>query len=418
MALGKAPKDYDIATSASPDQVQSVFPRHVAVGAHFGVVVVREAKHSFEVASFRADGIYLDGRRPESVRFATPVEDAARRDFTVNGMFFDPVGEGGSGEIIDFVGGQEDLKAHILRAIGDPASRFAEDRLRLLRAVRFGAALGFAIEPSTWAAVKSSAPLIHAVSPERIRDELVKIFTAPTRVRGWDLLDESGLLREVLPELEALKGVEQPPQFHPEGDVFVHTRLVLANLPAENVSPGLAFAALLHDIGKPATMRIDESDGGRIRFNGHEHLGAEMAVRVMRRLRFSNDDTEATVEMVRNHMVFKDVQRMRIAKLKRFLARPWMDEELWLHRADCLGCHALLDNYDFLHAKREEFAHEPLIPKPLVTGDDLIALGQKPGPAFKGILEAAMNRQLEGEVEDRDEALAWVRKELPPNSPA
>lgn len=410
MTLGKVPKDYDVATSATPEQVQSIFPRHVAVGAHFGVIMVIEEGIPFEVASFRADGVYIDGRRPESVRFTTAREDAERRDFTINGMFFDPLAADGAGELIDYVGGRADLEARLLRAIGDPVARFAEDRLRMLRAVRFGA-LGFRVEDATWAALRVAAPEIHAVSPERIREELVRIFTHPTRVAGWDLLDASGLMAEVLPELTALKGVEQPPQFHPEGDVFVHTRLVLSHLPAEPVSPALAFGTLLHDIGKPATMRIDHADGGRIRFNGHEHVGAELAERVMRRLRFSNDETEAVVEMVRNHMVFKDVQKMRVAKVKRFLARPWMDEELLLHRADCLGSHAMLDNFDFLHAKREEFAHEPLIPEPFLTGHDLIRLGWKPGPKFKEVLEAALNRQLEGGFRDAGEARDWVARE-------
>ncbi|MBS0658279.1 MAG: CCA tRNA nucleotidyltransferase [Verrucomicrobia bacterium] len=409
MTLGKTPKDYDVATSATPEQVQSLFPRHVAVGAHFGVIMVLEDGHPFEVASFRADGVYIDGRRPASVRFTTAEEDAARRDFTINGMFFDPLARDGAGELIDFVGGRADLAAGVVRAIGKAEARFAEDRLRLLRAVRFGAVLGFRIEDETWTALRAAAPEIHAVSPERIREELVRIFTHPTRVAGWDLLDASGLMAEVLPELTALKGVEQPPQFHPEGDVFVHTRLVLSHLPPEPVSVALAFGTLLHDIGKPPTMRIDHADGGRIRFNGHEHVGAEMAERVMRRLRFSNDETEAVVELVRNHMVFKDVQKMRVAKVKRFLARPWMDDELLLHRADCLGSHAMLDNYDFLRAKREEFAHAPLIPEPLLTGHDFIALGWKPGPRFKEVLEAALNRQLEGGFANREEALEWAK---------
>ena len=410
MLLGKEPQDFDVATDATPEDVQQLFPRHVAVGAHFGVVVVLEGGHSLEVASFRADGVYIDGRRPETVRFTNAREDAARRDFTINGMFFDPLAGSGGGEVIDYVGGRADLDARILRAIGDPAARFAEDRLRMLRVVRFAATLDFAIEPATWEAVRVAAGEIHAISPERIRDELVKVFTASTRVRGWDLLDASGLMKEVLPELETLKGCEQPPQFHPEGDVFVHTRLVLSLLPAETVSVPLAFGALFHDIGKPACARVDVEDGGRIRFNGHEHVGAEMTAKVMRRLRFSNHEIEATTEAVRNHMAFKDVQQMRVAKLKRFLARPGFGDELELHRADCLGSHAMLDNYDFLHAKQVEFSSEPLIPKPFVTGHDLILLGLKPGPEFKAILEAAQNRQLEGGFADREAALAWLRE--------
>ncbi len=413
--LGQEPKDYDVATNATPEDVQRLFPRHVAVGAHFGVVIVVESGHSIEVASFRSDGAYTDGRRPESVRYTDAKEDAARRDFTVNGMFFDPLARDGAGEVIDYVGGRADLAAKVLRAIGNPAARLSEDRLRLLRAVRFAASLNFEIEPKTWAAVQAGAPEIHAISPERIRDELVKIFTAPTRVKGWDLLDASGLMQAVLPELEALKGCAQPPQFHPEGDVFVHTRLVLSLLPPQEVSVPLAFGALFHDIGKPACAKVDVDDGGRIRFNGHEHIGAEMTEKIMRRLRFSNEEIDGTVEAVRNHMAFKDVQHMRVAKLKRFLARPGFGDELELHRADCLGSHAMLDNYEFLQAKREEFSAEPLIPKPFVTGHDLIQLGLKPGPEFKAILEAAQNRQLEGGFADRDAALAWLHESHKPH---
>ncbi len=407
--LGGEPKDYDIATDAHPEQVQALFPRHEAVGAHFGVILVKEAGQQLEVATFRADGTYLDGRRPESVHFTTAEEDAARRDFTVNGMFLDPLADEGRGRVLDFVGGRADLDAKVIRAIGDPAARFAEDRLRLLRAVRFAARLGFEIEPATLSAIQAVAPEIRVVSPERIREELVRIFTAPTRVAGWDWLDRSGLMREVLPELETLKGVEQPPQFHPEGDVFVHTRLVLSHLPPEKVSVPLAFGALLHDIGKPGTMTVHPEEDGRIRFSGHEHVGAIMAERVMRRLRFSNEEIERTVEAVRMHMAFKDVPRMRTAKLKRFMARPGFGDELALHRADCLGSHAMLDNHAFLLAKEEEFANAPLIPTPLVNGGDLIALGWKPGPKFKEVLEAALNRQLEGGFAGREDALAWLR---------
>ena len=411
MLLGQAPKDYDVATNAGPDDVQRIFPHHVAVGAHFGVIIVVESGHSIEVASFRSDGVYHDGRRPASVTFTNAREDAARRDFTVNGMFFDPLANDGAGEVIDYVGGRQDLADKILRAIGDPAARLAEDRLRLLRAVRFASQLDFQIEARTWEAVKAGAPEIHAISPERIRDEMVKIFTTASRVRGWDLLDESGLMQAVLPELEALKGCAQPPQFHPEGDVFVHTRLVLSQLPAHPISVPLAFGALFHDIGKPACAKVNPDEGGRIRFNGHEHVGAEMTEKIMRRLRFSNDEIEATVEAVRQHMAFKDVRHMRVSTLKRFLARPGFEDELELHRADCLGSHFMLDNYDFLKAKREEFSSEPLIPKPFVTGRDLIELGMKPGPEFKSILEAAQNRQLEGAFVDREAALAWLRRE-------
>lgn len=399
--LGRAAHDIDVATSARPEEVQKLFPRTVAVGAQFGVVVVLEGGGEFQVATFRADGAYIDGRRPESVTFTTAEGDAQRRDFTVNGLFFDPV----EGEVLDFVGGEADLKARVIRCIGEPAERFREDKLRLLRCVRFAATLGFEIAPPTWAALREMAPSITAVSAERIRDELVKIFVHPSRVRGFDLLDESGLLRVLLPEVAELKGCDQPPEFHPEGDVFVHTRLMLSLLP-ETVSVPLVFSVLLHDIGKPPARRVDET--GRIRFNGHESIGAEMAERVFVRLRFSNAQTDATVAAVKNHMAFKDVQNMRVATLKRFLARPTIADELELHRVDCLGSHGLVDNYGFLLAKREEFSREPLIPPPLVTGQDLIALGWEPGPAFKRALDAVQVRQLEGSLASRDEAIGWV----------
>ena len=401
---GVPPKDIDIATDARPEQVQKLFARTYAVGAHFGVIVVLEKELQFEVATFRSDGAYVDGRRPTEVHFSSAEEDAARRDFTINGMFFDPVAE----QVIDFVNGRADLDARIIRAIGNPAQRFAEDRLRMLRAVRFATTLGFEIEPATWRALQESSLSIAQISAERIREELVRIFMSPQRVRGWDLLDASGLMRVVLPELERLKGCEQPPQFHPEGDVFKHTRIMLELLPAE-VSLPLVFSVLFHDIGKPPTYSVDET--GRIRFNGHDRVGAEMTELVMQRLRFSRAEIDATVEMVRQHMVFKDVPNMRTAKLKRFMARPTFVDELELHRVDCSSSHGMLDNYEFLQAKREEFANEPIIPPPLVRGDDLKALGLKPGPAFGEILEAVETRQLEGAFSDRDEALAWVKRE-------
>lgn len=403
--LGKEAHDIDIATSARPEEIQKLFPRTVAVGAQFGVIVVLEDGGEFQVATFRSDGAYRDGRHPESVAFTNAEGDARRRDFTVNGLFFDPL----TRQILDFVGGEADLRAGILRSIGDPHARFAEDKLRLIRCVRFAASLGFEIEAETWRALVERAPEITAVSAERIRDELVKIFTHPSRVRGFDLLDQSGLLAILLPEVEALKGCEQPPDFHPEGDVFVHTRLMLSLLP-ERVSTPLVFSVLFHDIGKPPTFLIDET--GRIRFNGHESISASMTEKIFARLRFSNAETEATVVGVKNHMAFKDVQNMRIATLKRFLARPTIDDELELHRVDCQGSHGLLDNYDFLLRKREEFSNEPLIPPPLITGRDLIAAGLKPGPLFKKLLDSAQALQLEGGLKTRDDALAWLREEL------
>ena len=402
MLLGKEAHDIDIATSATPDEVQKLFPRTVAVGAQFGVIVVLEDDFEFQVATFRSDGAYKDGRHPESVSFTTAEGDAKRRDFTVNGLFYDPLDK----RIIDHVGGEADLKAGILRCIGNPLERFSEDKLRLIRCVRFSASLGFQIEEQTWQAVCRMAPQINAVSAERLRDELVKIFTHPSRLRGFDLLDESGLLEILLPEVTVMKGCEQPPEFHPEGDVFVHTRLMLSLLPPE-VSIPLVFSVLLHDTGKPATFQRDET--GRIRFNGHESVSAEITKHIFDRLRFSNAETEETVVCVKNHMSFKDVKNMRVSTLKRFLARPTIEDELELHRVDCLGSHGLLDNYDFLHAKQAEFSNAPLIPPPLITGRDLIADGYKPGPLFKKILDAVEAMQLEGAVTTPEEALAWVK---------
>ena len=402
---GQVHKDIDIATDARPDVVQKIFSRTYAVGAHFGVIVVLENGFQFEVATFRSDGAYLDGRRPVEVHFATAEEDAARRDFTINGMFFDPENE----EVIDFVGGRGDLEARTIRAIGDPAQRIAEDRLRMLRAVRFATVLEFEIAPATWDAVVANTASINEISAERIREELVKIFLSRQRARGWDLLDASGLMKNILPELEALKGCEQPPQFHPEGDVFRHTRIMLEMLPPEASLP-LVFSVLFHDIGKPPTFLVDEE--GRIRFNGHDRIGAEMTEALMERLRFSRAEIDATVEAVRQHMVFKDVPNMRVAKLKRFMARPTFEDELELHRVDCASSHAMMENYEFLQQKKQEFANEPIIPPPLVRGDDLIALGLRPGPRFGEILEAVETRQLEGALRTREEALAWVREEF------
>jgi poly(A) polymerase len=402
MVRGLTPKDYDIATDARPENVQALFPRTYAVGAHFGVIIVLEDGFQFEVATFRSDEAYIDGRHPRAVHFSSPEEDARRRDFTINGMFLDPV----SDKVIDLVGGQADIGAKLVRAIGEPAQRLAEDRLRMLRAVRFATALDYQIDERTWDALVASASSINQISAERIRDEVVRIFLSSNRVRGWDLLDASGLMSAILPELQAMKGVLQPEQFHPEGDVFVHTRLMLSLLP-ETVSVPLVFAVLFHDVAKPVTARVDET--GRIRFNEHDRIGAEMTEAIMRRLRFSGAEIEATVEMVRQHMVFKDAPKMRIAKLKRFMARPTFDEELELHRVDCQSSHRMLDNYEFLLHKREEFANEPIIPPPLVRGDDLIGFGLKPGPKFGEILEAVETRQLEGKLRTRDEALHWVK---------
>ena len=402
--MGKTPHDFDIATSARPEEVQALFPRTIPVGAQFGVVLVVQEGHDYQVATFRSDGTYLDGRHPRSVSFTSPEGDAKRRDFTINGLFYDPIEE----KVLDFVGGREDLESRTLRAIGNPAERFAEDKLRLLRAVRLATVLDFTIEADTWNALCAGATTIHEVSAERIRDELVKILVAPQRVRGFDLLDASGLMEEILPEILPLKGCEQPPDFHPEGDVFIHTRLMLSLLPA-GASVPLVLATLFHDLGKPATMERDHT--GRIRFNGHESISAQMTEKIMRRLRFSNEEIEATTLMVQNHMVFKDVQNMRVSRLKRFLARLTFEDELELHRVDCLASHGNLDNYEFLKRRREELANEPLIPPPLLTGHDLIAMGWKPGPKFRTVLDAVQVRQLEGILRTRRQAISWVEKE-------
>ena len=404
MVRGLAPKDFDVATDAPPEVVQKIFPHTYAVGVKFGVVVVVENEMNFEVATFRSDDAYIDGRRPVSVHFSSPQEDAQRRDFTINGMFFDPE----KNEVIDFVGGGADVKGKLVRAIGDPEQRFAEDRLRMLRAVRFATVLDYKIDNRTWDALVARADSINEISVERIRDELVRIFLSPNRARGWGLLDSSGLMRAILPELEAMKGCRQPEQFHPEGDVFEHTGLMLKLLP-EDVSLPLVLAVLFHDIAKPVTSTVDET--GRIRFNEHDRIGAGMTEAIMERLRFSRAEIDSTVEMVRQHMVFKDVPKMRVAKLKRFMARPTFQDELELHRVDCESSHRILDNYEFLLRKREEFANEPIIPPPLVRGDDLIAMGLKPGTKFGEILEAVETRQLEGTLTDRQEALEWVKRE-------
>lgn len=401
---GETPKDFDIATDANPEAVQKLFPHTYAVGAHFGVILVVENGFQFEVATFRADDVYVDGRRPSAVHFSSPEEDARRRDFTINGMFYDPVAE----KVIDFVGGRADIRAKLVRAIGDPGQRFAEDRLRMLRAVRFATVLDYMIDHETWDALLANAVSINEISAERIREELVRIFLSSNRTRGWDLLDSSGLMRAVLPEIDVMKGCAQPEQFHPEGDVFEHTRLMLQFLP-EKVSVPLVFAVLLHDVAKPRTATVDNT--GRIRFNEHDRIGAEMTEEIMRRLRFSGAEIDATVEMVRQHMVFKDVPKMRMAKLKRFMARPTFDDELELHRVDCQGSHRMLDNYEFLLRKREEFANEPIIPPPLVRGNDLIALGLKPSPKFREILDAVETGQLEGTLRTHEEALEWVKHE-------
>jgi poly(A) polymerase len=401
--LDREPKDFDIATSARPEEVLKIFPGSNEVGAHFGVVIVKHQGHHVEIATFRTDGSYKDGRRPETVTFSTPEEDSQRRDFTVNGLFERP----DSGEIIDHVGGVADLRAGVLRAIGNPLARFSEDALRLLRAVRFSAVLGLEIEPETLAAIRDSAPLLAKISPERIRDEFSKILTAPRRRAGVELLVETGLMEHIVPEFLATVGCEQPPEWHPEGDVYTHTCIMLEML--EPDAPlELCLAVLFHDIAKPPCETRDEGTG-RIRFNGHDAMGAEMADVIMRRLRYPNDTIAAVVPMVARHMQFMNVQLMRTAKLKRFMSEPTFTEEMELHRVDCGSSNGFTDNYEFLKAKAVEFANEPLIPQPLVTGRDLIELGLKPGPRFREILELIQTEQLEGRILDRGPALDYLR---------
>ena len=395
--------DVDIATSATPDQVQSLFPKASdPQGKAFGVIRLRLDEHVFEIATFRVDGPYLDGRRPSSITFTTAEEDAKRRDFTINGMFFNPL----QNQLLDYVAGQADLSAKIIRAIGDPVSRFTEDRLRLFRAIRFAVQLGFEMEPATWKALIQLSPSSNVISPERVRDELIKIFTSPDPARGFDLLHQSGLLAVWIPELLEMRGCAQSPEHHPEGDVWVHTRLLLTHM--RNPSPVLALSALLHDIGKPRTSKTDPD--GRIRFFGHEGVGARMAEEILRRLRFSNDEVAAITACIANHMAFKDAPNMRVSTLKRLLARPTFLEELELHRIDCSSCHGQLDIHAFLTAKMTEFSQEEIKPKPLLTGNDLQQLGIKPGPSMGKVLHQLMDEQLEGKFTDRDGALARARE--------
>ena len=421
LLLGREPKDYDVATDATPQQVMEIFPETYAVGAQFGVVLVPAAdgdvesdtaterssrSHAVEVATFRSDIGYSDGRHPDEVRFSRqPEEDVARRDFTINGMLLDPL----SGEVLDFVGGKKDLEAGIVRAIGDPERRFAEDKLRMLRAVRFAARFQYTIDATTFRAIQKLAGQIEVVSRERVRDELTRMLTEGHARRAFLLLDESGLLRNVLPQISAMKGVEQPAEFHPEGDVFVHTLLLLDNLP-HPCPPTLAWGALLHDVGKPPTFRAAPD---RIRFDGHVEVGVKMAEEICESLRFSNDETAQILALVENHMRFGHVTRMKESTLKKFLRMPSFEEHMALHRADCLASHRNLSTYEFLRQKLAEIPPEKMRPSPLVTGDDLIAAGHVPGPKFREILTAVEDAQLEGRLLSRDQALDFVHREFP-----
>ena len=420
LLLGIAPHDFDVATAATPEQVMAAFPRTEAVGAHFGVVLVVDKvdgeRVATEVATFRNDGAYSDGRRPDAVRFSTDArEDVLRRDFTINGMLLDALrfdqGDRIEDCVLDYVGGLSDLAAGVVRAIGDPVVRFAEDKLRMLRAVRFAARLGFAIEPRTMAAIQAEAGGIAQVSAERVRDELTKILTEGAARRGFELLDESGLLAQVLPEVVKMKGVEQPPQYHPEGDVWVHTLMLLEHLP-KGASPTLAWGMLLHDVGKPATFTAPDpaKPGDRIRFNGHVEVGVAVARGILNRLRFSNEDAAQILALIQHHMQFGDVMKMKQSTLKRFLRLPQFEEHLALHYADVMSSNKNLGLHEFAKKHLEELGEEQLKPKLLVTGEDLIAAGYRPGAGFKAMLLAAEDAQLEGAIASREDGLRLIEE--------
>lgn len=424
--LGREPEDYDIVTSALPEQIEKLFKRTIAVGRKFGVMVVVESGHEFQVATFRAEADYQDGRHPGRVTFGNARADAERRDFTVNGLFFDPVAK----QLHDWVGGEKDLRAKIIRTIGSPAERFAEDHLRLLRAVRFAARLGFEIEPETFRAIRANAPKIEIISAERIRDELVKLFApaasdAPSSrdsndgsamnswapaARGLELLRESGLLEHVLPELAATVDCQQSPDYHPEGSVFNHLVSMLNKMPAD-ADPLLPWAVLMHDIAKPATASRDEKTGS-IHFYEHERIGAEMAEKILERLRFPRKHVDAVVIAVRCHMQFKDALQMRKSTLRRLLMRPTFSLELQLHRVDCLGSHGRLDVYDFLVEQAKELAKQPDIVPPLLKGGDLIEMGMRPGPAMGALLNEVREKQLQDELTTVADAKAWAQQKM------
>jgi len=430
--LGREPQDFDIATSARPEQIEKLFKRTIAVGRKFGVMVVVENDRQFQVATYRAEADYCDGRHPEQVAFGDAQADAQRRDFTVNGLFYDPITE----KLHDWVGGEKDLRAKIIRTIGMPEERFAEDHLRLLRAVRFAAQLGFAIEPQTLAAVRKLAPKIELISAERIRDELIKLFSPPSfgvppsggklhppsgppeggtpnyspAARGLVLLLKSGLLPGVLPELITTIACEQSPDFHPEGTVFEHIRRMLEKLPL-GAHPSLAWAVILHDIAKPATAELDPATG-KIHFYGHEKVGAALAERILTRLRFPKKQIEEIVACVRQHMQFKDVKQMRKATLRRLLMRKTFPLELELHRLDCLGSHGDLGHHEFLTGQAAELEKKPAIRPPLLTGKDLIALGMKPGPVLGALLAEIREKQLQDELKTPRQARAWAKTKI------
>jgi len=404
--LGRDPQDIDIATDAQPEQVEKLFKRSIGVGKKFGVMIVIEDGHQFQVAAFRSEEDYQDGRRPEKVVFSDAKADALRRDFTINALFYDPI----SGTTHDWTNGAQDLRARIMRTIGKPEERFAEDHLRLLRAIRFAAQLDFEIEAATFAAVKALAPKIKLISAERIRDELLKLFRPPHAARGLDLLRASGLMEHVLPELVPTISCDQSPDYHPEGSVYNHIRLMLSQLPPD-AAKSLPWAVILHDIGKPPTASKDEATGA-IHFYSHEKIGADMAREILNRLRFPKKDIDETVVCVRQHMQFKDVKQMRKATLRRLLLRDTFPLELELHKLDCLGSHRSLEYYNFLVEQAAELEKRPQIRPPLLTGEDLIALGMKSGPAMGALLHEIREKQLSDELTTKREAKAWARKQI------
>jgi poly(A) polymerase len=413
LLLGREPADYDVTTDATPDEVMQIFPQTYEVGAQFGVVLVPLPENAVaaghtgevEVATFRSDIGYSDGRHPDEVRFTDdPREDVLRRDFTINGLLLDPI----TNEVLDYVDGQKDLSAGIIRAIGEPGPRFTEDKLRMLRAVRFAARFGYEIEKKTFRAIQRLTPEIHQVSRERVRDELTKMLTEGHAREAFLLLDETGLLHEILPEIEAMKGVDQPPEFHPEGDVFVHTLLLLSKLP-QPCSATLAWGALLHDVGKPPTFRVAPD---RIRFDGHVDVGVKMAEAICERLRFSSQESKQVLALVDHHMRFGNVQQMNESTFKKFVRMPHFDEHLELHRIDCLSSHRNLGAYNFTREKISQLPQAILRPLPLLTGDDLIAAGYIPGPRFKDILSAVEDGQLEGRLKNKNDAMRFVEREF------
>jgi len=404
LLLGLEPADYDVTTNATPEQVVKLFPESIAVGAQFGVILIPRDGLKVEVATFRSDVGYSDGRHPDRVVYSkTPQEDVQRRDFTINGLLM----RHDTGEVLDFVDGQADLEAKIIRAIGEPDRRFAEDKLRMMRAVRFAARFGFEIEAATFRAIRRHVGEIHQVSPERLREELTKLLTEGAARRAFELLDETWLLQQVLPEVGAMKGVEQPPQYHPEGDVWIHTLMMLEGLPA-GTAPSLAWGVLLHDVGKPPTFQSAAETGDRIRFNNHVEVGVRMAEAICKRLRFSNEDTGQILALVDNHMKFAAVEEMRTSTLKKFVRLPHFEEHLALHRLDCLSSHRHLDSYEFVRRFLEVTPPEQVRPERLLTGDDLQAMGFRPGPLFAQILRALEDGQLEARISTRQEAEEYV----------